>query len=167
MKYLFLLLMAAPFWGSAQDCKLKNEIDPFSREPKLSTGFMNFSSSAGRVSLNLVADSKEVKLLFSLGEANCFDDQSTAAFVFDGSKTKSNQKNSSAMNCDGIFTIVFKNLTSTPYALQKMTLQKLTSITLTDNTKKKIEINLKDDEKQLFMEKAACLVNEAKKLIKP
>ena len=166
MKRLLILLVSLPFFALAQDCKVKKEIDPFSQQPKLSTGFINLSSSAGRISLSIEADSKEIKLLFSAGEATCFDDQSTAAFLFDGSKTKSNQKNYSAMNCDGIFTIVFRNSTTTPYALQKMTLQKITSIVLTDNTKKKIEINLTEEEKQLLQQKAACLVNEAKTLIK-
>jgi hypothetical protein len=69
------------------------------------------------------------------------------------------------MNCDGIFTIVFRNSTTTPSVLQKMTQQKLTSIVLTDNNKKKIDINLKDDEKQKFQEKLGCLVKEAKVLI--
>lgn len=70
------------------------------------------------------------------------------------------------MNCDGILTVVFRNAATTPTALQKMTQQKVTSIIFTDNTKKKIEVTLKDDEKQLLLEKAACLVNEAKSLIK-
>ena len=70
------------------------------------------------------------------------------------------------MNCDGIFTIIFRNAATTPSALQKMTLQKISSIILTDNTKKKIEISLKEDEKKLILEKATCLVNEAKALIK-
>jgi hypothetical protein len=36
---------------------------------------------------------------------------------------------------------------------------------LTDNNKKKIEISLKEEEKQLIMDRAACLVKEAKTLI--
>lgn len=166
MKQLLILLIALPFFASAQDCQLKKEIDPFSQQPMLSTGFMKFASLNGRAAVNIVADSKEVKLLFSLGEGSCFDDQSTAAFTFDGSRTKSTQRNATAMNCDGIFTIVFRNTAMTPSALQKMTQQKVTFIVLTDNTKKRLEINLKDEEKQLLIEKAACLVKEAKGLIK-
>jgi hypothetical protein len=156
-----------PFWASAQDCKLRKEIDPFSQQPKLSTGFINLSSSGSRVTLNMVADSKEIKLLFSLGEGSCFDDQSTASISFDSTRTKSSQRNASAMNCDGIFTIIFRNAATTPSALQKMTLQKISSIVLTDNTKKKMEITLKENEKQMLLDKAACLVKEAKALIKP
>jgi hypothetical protein len=165
MKNLLFLLFAFPFLASAQDCQLKKEIDKFSQQPIISTGFIKFASAGGHVSLNMVADNKEVKLLFSLGEGSCFDDQSTAAFSFDGSRSKSNQRNASAMNCDGILTVVFRNAATTPTALQKMTQQKVASIVFTDNTKKKIEVNLKDDEKQLLLEKAACLVKEAKGLI--
>jgi hypothetical protein len=167
MKRPLILFILLPFLAPAQDCKLKKEIDRFSQQPKLSTGFMNLSSTNGPVSLNIEADSKEVKLLFSLGDGNCFDDKSTATFSFDSTRTKSNQKNATAMNCDGIFTIVFRNALPTPSALQKLTLQTISSIALTDNTKKKIEINLKDEEKQLLLKKTACLVNEAKTLIKP
>ncbi len=165
MKHLLVLFLTLPCIAFAQNCELKKEIDPFSQQPKLSTGFMKFSATANRVSLNLVADSKEIKLLFSLGEGSCFDDQSTAAFVFDGSKTKSTQRNASSMNCEGIFTSVFRNAATTPSLLQKLTLKKVTSISITDNTGKKIEFSLKDDEKQWLMEKAACLVTEAKTLI--
>jgi len=166
MKYILTLLLATPLFGAAQNCKLKKETDQFSQQPKLSTGFMSMLAKGTRISLNMVADSKEVKLLFSLGDGACFDDQSTAIFSFDSSRTKSTQRNSSSMNCDGIFTIIFRNAATTPSALQKMTLQKISSIILTDNTKKKIEISLKEDEKKLILEKATCLVNEAKALIK-
>jgi hypothetical protein len=166
MKHLLVLFLTLPCIAFAQNCELKKEIDPFTQQPKLSTGFMKFSGTANRVSLDMVADGKEIKLLFSLGEGSCFDDQSTAAFVFDGSKTKSTQRNASSMNCEGIFTTVFRNTTITPSVLQKLAAKKLTSISLTDNTGKKIEISLKDDEKQWLMEKAACLVTEAKTLIK-
>jgi hypothetical protein len=166
MKYILVFLLTFPCIAFAQNCGLKKEIDQFSQQPKLSTGFIKFSGTANRISVNMVADSKEIKLLFSMGEGSCFDDQSTASFSFDGSRTKSTQRNASSMNCEGIFTVVFRNASTTPSVLQKMTLQKLTSIVITDNTRKKIEINLKDDEKQWLMEKAACLVAEAKTLIK-
>jgi hypothetical protein len=165
MKSLLLLVLIVPLFVSAQNCELKKEKDPFTQQPQLSTGFMRFSSWGGKFSLNMVADAKEVKLLFSMGEGNCFDDESSAALTFDGTRTKSTQRNATAMNCDGIFTIVFRNSTTTPSVLQKMTQQKLTSIVLTDNNKKKTDINLKDDEKQQIQEKLGCLVKEAKGLI--
>jgi hypothetical protein len=165
MKSLLLLVFLVPLFLSAQNCELKKEKDPFTQQPQLSTGFIRFSAWGGRFSLNMVADAKEVKLLFSLGEGNCFDDESSAALTFDGTRTKSTQRNATAMNCDGIFTIVFRNSTTTPSVLQKMTQQNLTSIFLTDNNKKKIDITLKDEEKQKIVEKLGCLVKEAKGLI--
>src|SRR5215203_5032471 len=141
MKYFLIILTVLPLFVAAQDCHPKKEIDPFSQQPRLSTGFIKLGS---RVSVSMVADDKEIKLLFSTGEGSCFDDQSTAVISFDSSKTKSTQRNASAMNCDGIFTIVFRNGATTPTALQKVTLQKISSIILTDNTKKKIEIFLKE-----------------------
>ena len=66
MKYILTLLLATPLFGAAQNCKLKKETDQFSQQPKLSTGFMSMLAKGTRISLNMVADSKEVKLLFSL-----------------------------------------------------------------------------------------------------
>jgi hypothetical protein len=165
MKWILFIAFLLPLFVSAQNCELKKEKDPFTQQPQLSTGFLRLSSWGGRFSLNMVADAKEVKLLFSLGEGNCFDDESSAAFTFDGTRTKSTQKNATAMNCDGIFTIVFRNSTSTPSVLQKLTQQKITSIVLIDSNKKKIEISLKDEEKQQILERIGCLVKEAKTLI--
>ncbi|HJW18198.1 MAG TPA: hypothetical protein VJ499_13800 [Flavisolibacter sp.] len=165
MKSFLLFAFLVPLFVSAQNCELKKEKDPFTQQPQLSTGFMRLSSWGGRFSVNMVADAKEVKLLFTLGDGNCFDDESTAALTFDGTRTKSTQRNATAMNCDGIFTIVFRNSATTPSVLQKMTQQKLTSIILTDSNKKKIEITLKDEEKQQILDKLGCLVKEAKGLI--
>ena len=40
MKKLFGLLFLLPFIGTAQDCKLIRETDPFTKETKISTGFI-------------------------------------------------------------------------------------------------------------------------------
>ncbi len=167
MKQLLFVLLTFPSLVFAQDCGLKKETDQFTQQPLLSTGFIKFAGGGGRYALNLVADAKEVRLLFSFGDGVCFDDQSTAAFSFDSSRSKSTQRNASSMNCDGIFTIVFRNAAITPGTLQKLTAQKISSLVFTDNTQKKIQITLREEEKQWLREKAACLVNEAKALIKP
>ncbi len=167
MKTIFLSLFLLPALLFAQECKIKKETDGFTRQPKMSTGFMKLNSTTGIVSLNMVADAKEVRLLFSLGEGVCLNEAATAAFSFDGTRTKSTQHNTTGMNCDGIFTIIFRNGTSTPMVLNKLATQKLTSIIIVVDPKQKTEIVLKDNEKQVLMEKAACLVKEAKGLIKP
>ncbi|MBA2745957.1 MAG: hypothetical protein H0U44_07020 [Flavisolibacter sp.] len=169
MKSSLLLLFILSFVSIesfSQECKLRKSIDQFSQEPKLSSGFMNFSTVKGeRISLSIEADSKEVRLLFSL-KGNCFNDQSTAAFSFEGSKSKNTQKNTSSMNCDGVFTIVFRNTNTTPSALQKIGKQKLTTILFTSSNNQKIEVQLTEDERALVVEKANCMITESKSLIK-
>lgn len=166
MKHFFVFFLLVPFFSLAQDCKLKKEIDQFSQLPKLTTAFLKFNSTAGVVSLSMEADNKEIKLLFSAGDSKCFDEASTAAFSYEGTRSKSNLKNYSAMNCDGIFTIIFRNGTTTPYVLQNLATKNVASVVLTDNTKKKIEIFFKEEEKQLLKKMAACMATEAKTLIK-
>ena len=164
MKQLLLLAFLMPLFTAAQDCKLKKEKDSFSQQPKLSTGFMPLSMQGGKARVNLEADSREIRMLFSI-PGKCFDDASTAAFSFDSTRTKSNQKNSSAMNCEGMFTIVFRNGTTTPYALDKMGKQRVASIIFTGSNKEKTEIVLTEEEKAMLIEKAACLAREAKALL--
>lgn len=162
MKALFALLFILPLFAAAQQCDIKKEVDPFTQQPLVSTGFMHFSGSAA--TLNIVADAREVKLLFYLGQGTCIDEKSAVYFLYDGSKTKSRQKNYSTMNCEGILTVIFRNAEITPSALKKLTEQKLTAITLTDAADKKIEIVLTDAEKEALLQKAACLLQEAKHL---
>lgn len=166
MKQLLLFFFLLPAFAFGQECSVKKLKDKFSQEPVYSSGFMHFTGAKGeKVSLTIEADSKEVRLLFSIPE-NCFNDQSAAAFSFDGSRSKSNQKNSSAMNCDGIFSIVFRNTNSTSYALNKLATQKATSIIFTGSNNQKIEVVFSEEEKTNLQQKANCLVTEAKSLIK-
>ena len=166
MKQLFILLFIAPSLAFSQDCNVKKSKDKFSQEPVYSSGFMNFTSVKGeKVSLSIEADSKEIRLLYSIKD-NCFNDQSTVAFTFDGSRSKSNQKSGSAMNCDGLLTLVFRNTNSTAYALNKIATQKTTSMLFTGSNAQKIEVVLTEEEKTNLQQKASCLVNEAKGLIK-
>jgi hypothetical protein len=166
MKQFIFFLLLVPAFGFSQDCNIKKQKDKFSQEPIYSSGFMNFTSIKGeKVSLSIEADSKEIRLLYSIKD-NCFNDQSTLAITFDGSRSKSNQKNSSAMNCDGIFTIVFRNTASTSFALNKIATQKTSGMTFTGSNGQKIEVVLSEEEKTSLQQKAACLVNESKALIK-
>lgn len=145
---------------------MKKLKDKFSQEPIYSSGFMHFTGSKGeKVSLSVEADSKEIRLLYSIKE-NCFNDQSTVVFTFDGSKSKSNMKAGNAMNCDGIFTVVFRNSTTTSYALNKIATLKTTAMQFTGSNGQKIELVLTDEEKLNLQVKTDCLVKEAKTLIK-
>ena len=166
MKQVLFLFLLIPAFSFSQDCNVKKLKDKFSQEPVYSSGFIHFKGSKGeKVSLTVEADSKEIRLLYSIPD-NCFNDQSSVAFSFDGSKSKSNLKAANAMNCDGIFTIAFRNTSSTPYALNKIATQKTTAMYITGSNGQKIEVVLTDEEKLLLQGKTDCLVKEAKALIK-
>jgi hypothetical protein len=166
MKQFFILLFLLPVFAFGQDCNVKKLKDKFSQEPIYSSGFMHFNGSKGeKVSLSIEADSKEIRLLYSLPD-NCFNDESTVAFSFDGSKSKSNMKAGNAMNCDGIFTVVFRNTNTTSFGLNKIATQKTTSMNFTGSNGQKIEVVLKEEDKLNLQVKADCLIKEAKSLIK-
>jgi hypothetical protein len=156
-----------PFVGIAQECQLKKEKDPFSQQPRISTGFMRFQPGKLNAALNIVAEGKEIKLLFSLGKGTCVNDDTQVIFNFDSSRTKVTQKNISAMNCDGVFSVIFRNGTTTPYQLQKLSTLKTNTIVFQFDTNQKVEVVLTEEQKQLLRQKAACISAEAKLLINP
>lgn len=161
MRHLFAFILSLPLFAGAQDCVIKKEIDQFNKEHRLTTGFIKL----GSVSAAIVADKKEVKLLFSLGEDQCFTDTSTAQVYFEGKKTRTIYKNGSSMNCDGIFTFLYRNGVTTPSALQKLTTDKIASIKFTNSSGRPIMIDLSEEEKEFFRKAAGCLVTESKTLI--
>lgn len=163
MKFSWLPLFFLPLFIQAQDCKLGRETDPFTKETKLSTGFMFFSGA----SLTIDADSKEVDLLFSLEGANkCFDNNSTAVVFFEGSKVKMNLRNAGTMNCEGLFHFIYKNSVNTTTQLQKLTTQRISQIVFTDANKKELTVTLTGKDQELLISLGTCLVNEAKTLIR-
>lgn len=167
MKRLFLACFLLPFTAFAQDCQLKKEKDPFSQQPRISTGFMRFTPGKITAALNMVAEAKEIKLLFSLGKGTCVNDDMQVTFSFDSSRTKTSQKNVSAMNCDGVFSVVYRNGTTTPYQLQKLATLKVNTIVFQFDANQKVEVVLTEEQKQLLRQKAACLAAESKLLIAP
>lgn len=62
MKLLLTIVLLLPLFSYAQNCKLNKETDPYTKETKLSTGFIIFSGG----SVTIDADSKEVDMLFPL-----------------------------------------------------------------------------------------------------
>ncbi|MFN2437632.1 MAG: hypothetical protein ABR503_00425, partial [Chitinophagaceae bacterium] len=166
---LILSLLLFPLFSRSQDCKLKKEVDDFTHETKISTGFVPFSKGLDQVLLSIDADSKEVQFFFAFknaGESKCFDDASTAVIFFEGSKLKSNFKNSGSMNCEGLFHITFRNSNTTPTTLQNLSTKKISSIQLTGNNKKSTIIVLSDNEKLMLMDMVTCAIKESKTLIK-
>jgi len=165
MKYLFILFLYLPFSIHAQECNLKSTKDQFSQEPKLTTGFIALNNAK----LSIDADTREITFLFvfnDAGSAGCFDDYSTLTVNFDGTKSKANLRSGGPMNCDGYFHVVFKNNPTTATHLQRLATQKAASFVFTNNTKKITTIILTEDQKEEIMEAAACIAEEAKKLIK-
>lgn len=160
----FLLL---PFLGATQDtasCKLIKETDPYTKEVKLSSGFLGLDGA----SVTIDADSKEIIVLFSVeGADKCFDNNSSADIFFEGIKSKTTSRNAGTMNCEGLFQFIFKNSRSTPTTiLQRMITKKVTHIIFTGNSKKPITVNLGPKEQEAFMYLANCVVKEARGLIK-
>jgi hypothetical protein len=165
MKYLLTILAVLPFFAFTQDCNIKKIKDQFSQEPKLTTGFVPFSSTA----LSIDADAKEIDFLFSIinkSEEKCFDDASTISFVMEG-KQKANFRNTGTMNCEGLFHVTFKNLATTPGPLQRLATKKITAITLTGNNKSITTITLGVQQQKELIDMIACMVKESKTLIKP
>lgn len=162
MKFVVFLLLLSPVFAVSQDCKLLQDTDPFTKEVRLSTGFMYFSGA----SLSIDADSREVDLLFSIEGANrCFDDQSTAVVHFEGTKLKMSLRNAGTMNCEGLYHFIYKNSRNTTAQLQKLTSQKVSQIVFTGTNKKEIVVLLTPKDQELLISLGTCLVNEAKKLI--
>ncbi|MBK9568702.1 MAG: hypothetical protein IPP43_05515 [Chitinophagaceae bacterium] len=163
MKQVLVFVFLLPLFLAAQDCKLSKETDPYTKETKLSTGFIFFDGG----SVTIDADSKEIDVLFSIeGVDKCFDNNSMAAIFFEGTKTKMTSRNGGTMNCEGLFHFVFKNTSLTPAVLQKMMTLKITHIIFTGNNKKETKVTFGPTEQQALMVLTTCLVNEAKTLIK-
>ncbi|MEO7925001.1 MAG: hypothetical protein ABIR30_15070 [Chitinophagaceae bacterium] len=169
MKQLFAIVVLLPFFAFGQDsanktpCKLIRETDPYTKETKLSTGFIFFDGG----SVTFDADSREIDVLFSIeGADKCYDNNSMAAVFFEGTKTKLSSRNGGTMNCEGLFHFLYKNTVSTSTILQKMTSQKITHIIFTGNNKKETRVEIGPNEQQAIIAQANCLVNEAKMLIK-
>lgn len=161
MKSSFCLLFLFPLFTFAQDCKLKQRKDPFTKEIKVSTGLIQLAGAQ----VSIEASKSEVDFMFSFGGGKCFDDACAAAVLYEGSKLKTNFKNNGTMNCDGLFHFTFRNTNPSPSSLQNLATKKVTSIRFKDNTKKEIVVTLNAEQQQLFMNQSACILEEAKKLL--
>lgn len=168
MKQILVIAFLFPLFAAAQDttatgCKLNKETDPYTKETKLSTGFIFVRGG----SVTIDADSKEIDVLFSIeGPDKCFDNNSTAVIHFEGSKVKTSLRNGGTMNCEGLFHFIFKNSVTTTSALKKIATQKITHIIFTGNNKKESVVTIRPAEQQTLVTLAGCLVNDAKALIK-
>lgn len=161
MKYLLLILVLSPFALIAQECKILRETDPYTKETKISSGFINLQGGI----LSIDADNKEIDFFFEV-TGKCFNDASTVFIFLEGSKIKTTYRNAGTVNCDGYFHFKFKNGTVTPTVLQKMASQKTVQFIFTGNDKKETIVSLLPQDQKLVMDAIACIVAEAKTLIK-
>jgi hypothetical protein len=159
MKYCLALLLLSSLISQAQDCNLKTTKDPYTREIKVSTGLVTLNNAQ----YSIQATKSEIDFMFSL-EGKCFDDVSTASVFFDGTRVKSNFKNSGTMNCEGLFHFTFRNTNPLPSALSNLGTKKITAIRFKDNTNKETGIILTADQQQMLTTLVNCMINEAKKL---
>jgi hypothetical protein len=169
MKKILFAILLLPFCAMAQDtaanqCRLIKETDPYTKEIKLSTGFVFLDGG----SVTIDADSKEIIVLFSLdGPEKCFDNNGTADVFFEGIKSKTMSRNAGTMNCEGLFQFVFKNTHNTPTTLlQRICTKKITHILFTGNGKKPVTVNVGPKEQEALMALANCLVTEGRTLIR-
>jgi hypothetical protein len=163
MRHLLIILFFLPLAGFSQDCKPRKSTDPYTKEVKLSSGFIALEG----LSVSIHADSKEIDLLFSFsGKEKCFNDAATVAVFFDSTKQKANFRNNGPMNCEGFFHVVFKNGTGTPSLLKKLTTMRISSLVFTGNNKEKTTIELDAEQQEIVRARIECIVNEGKTLIK-
>ncbi|MFN2457340.1 MAG: hypothetical protein ABR502_03975 [Chitinophagaceae bacterium] len=169
MKNFIVALLILPLFAVSQECTIKKEVDPYTKEVKFSTGLIPFNQGIDRFLLSIDANKSEIDFFFTLNasrDGKCFDAASTATIIFDGNKLKTNFKNTGYMNCEGMFHFTFRNTATTPSALQKFATQKIASITLTGNNKTITVLNINDIQKQLLMAMATCIIKEARGLLK-
>jgi hypothetical protein len=162
MKSIFLISCLFPLFLSAQEGKVLTETDPYTKETKISSGFISLQGGA---SVSVEADSKELDFFFIIN-GKCFNDASTAVVYFDSSRLKTTYRNSGSMNCTGYFHFKFRNGTVTPTQVQKLGTMKVSQFVFVDSDKKQVTISFTPEQQKVFMESAACVTAEAKKLIK-
>jgi hypothetical protein len=128
----------------------------------MSSGFISLQ---GGSSVTVEADSKELDFFFIVN-GKCFNDGSTVVVYFADSKLKTTYRNGGNMNCTGYFHFRFKNGNVTPLQVQKLGTMKVSQLVFVDSDKKQVTVSLSPEQQKIFMESAACVTAEAKKLIK-
>lgn len=161
MRSFYFILLVFPLLSFSQECKLLKETDPYTKETKLSSGFIEMQQA----SVNIIADDKEIDFFFIVND-RCFNDASTVFVYFEGSKVKTTYRNSGSVNCDGYFHFKFRNSATTQSPVQKMATQKIAQFVFTDNTKKQVIVSLLPDQQAVLMKTITCIASEAKSLIK-
>jgi hypothetical protein len=162
MKCIVFLVLLFPAIAFAQNCALKSSRDPYTKEVKLATGLIALNNCK----YSIEATKSDIDFMFLL-DGKCFDDASTAAVFFEGTRLRSNYKNGGTTNCDGLIHFTFRNTTSTQTFLQNLGDKKVASIRFKDNTNKETGVIFTPEQQQQFMELTNCIITESKKLLQP
>jgi hypothetical protein len=167
MKYMLALLFSFPIFAGAQDtarldCKLSREIDPYTKETRLSSGFISLQGGA---SVTIDADSKEIDFFFVVPD-KCFADASTVFIFFEGNKAKTTYRNSGSVNCDGNFHFVYRNQTLPNTVLKKLATQKVAHFIFTGTDGKATTVALLPAQQDMLMQMTACMIDQSQTLIK-
>lgn len=160
MKNVVILLVLLPRLVYSQDCNLKTTKDIYTKEVKITTGLIALNT--GQYSIE--ASKSGIDIMFSIGES-CYDDNSSAAVYYAGTRLKTNFRNGGAMNCNGIFHFAFRNTNPTQTNLQNLGSKKISAIRFKDNTNKEIGVSLTDDQQQTFMNLINCIITQSKTLL--
>jgi hypothetical protein len=162
MKFILcLILVVGGMAASAQDCKLIRDVDPYTKEVKLSSGFMSLQGAT----LTIDADSKEIDFFFAIPD-KCFNDASTVFIFFEGSRAKMTYRNAGSVNCDGNFHVIYRNTAATNSILQKLGTLKVAQFIFQGTDKKDIIISLLPAQQQQLQTLASCVTTQGKTLIK-
>jgi hypothetical protein len=161
-KILWVVWLLQPLLLLSQECSIHKETDPFTKETRLTTGFIPLKNAT----LSIQADKSEIDFFFVLeGKDKCFSDASTASIFFEGTRVKTNLRNGGSMNCDGYFHFIFKNQPVTAAALKKMAAQKVTHILFTGNNKSETQLTLNPEQQEKLMHFVNCMIEEAQMML--
>lgn len=164
---LFLLMSFCAFLLTgnliAQDCNLIKETDPYTRQTRLSTGFIELTGA----SLVADADSKEIDIMLTFKTDRCFDDGCTAMVYFEGGKQKLSLRNGGTMNCEGLFHFIFRNGPTINYQLKKMATQLISHMVFTDRNEKTIPVTLSSQQQETLRNALRCFSEQAPTLLQP
>lgn len=160
MKHLLIVCLLFPFVIKAQDtCGLKQKKDPYTREIKIYSGSIELTGA--KISVQASKTEVDIMLTVTTGE-KCFDDNIYAYVFFEGTKLRTIYRNSGATNCDGIMHFTFRNVATTPSALEKLSKQKVVSIKIQLGEKKEQVIEFTPEQQDAFMKAVACIIPASK-----
>lgn len=164
MRYSYFLSIGLLLLGGtlrAQECNLIKETDVYTRQTRLSTGYIELTGA----SLITDADSKEIDVMLTFKTDRCFDDGCTAMVYFEGGKQKLSLRNSGTMNCEGLFHFIFRNSTTVNYQLKKMATLPISHMVFTDRNEKPIPVTLSPVQQEALRNALRCIAEQAPTLL--